>query len=159
MDNFFSDTGIDSIHIVIGREQVESKDINSILISLSLLSKNKDTILRFRQAVILSIDGYDNDPRELFEIEEVRNYVKELDLRFPFWFYFLSLHTPALKMIALCQCRHEYIGKTVKNINNDDYKKFLESHFKALNSIFVKYGIDENLNAEMSSEILKYMGL
>ena len=88
MDNFFSETGIDFIHIVIGKEQIETKDIKSVYSSLSVLLADQRTVLRFRNAVNLSIDGYNDDPRELFEIGEVRNYIQELDSRFPYWFLF-----------------------------------------------------------------------
>ena len=50
----------------------------------------------------LRIGGYDDDPGELFELEDVRAFVHALDLEFPYWLYFSSVHTTSLRMIALC---------------------------------------------------------
>lgn len=37
----------------------------------------------------LTISGYDDDSRELFEIPEVCRYLRGLDHEWPFWFFFL----------------------------------------------------------------------
>lgn len=50
----------------------------------------------------LRIGGYDDDPWELFELEDVRAFVLALDLEFPYWLYFSSVHTTSLRMLALC---------------------------------------------------------
>lgn len=159
MDDLFSETGIDSIHIVIGREQIESKDYKSILDSLIPLFADRNTIMRFRSSVILSIDGYNNDASELFEIDDVRNYIKELDSRFPYWFFFLSLQTSSLKMIALCLCKYKKASNTLVNMDNDDLKWFLESHIIAMNQIFDTFSIDGKLNEEMTKNIIEHFSL
>ncbi len=52
--------------------------------------------------VIFSVEGYDDDPRELFMIPEFRNYIVKVQKDQPAWIYFAALDSHWLKMIALC---------------------------------------------------------
>ena len=58
--------------------------------TISGVLADKETIERFRGRVDLAFHGYSNDPRELYEMPEVRRFCAKLDDAFPFWFYFLS---------------------------------------------------------------------
>ncbi len=44
----------------------------------------------FKENVDLAFFGYDDDSRELFEIDEVRDFVFKLDDQFPYWLFFLT---------------------------------------------------------------------
>lgn len=50
----------------------------------------------------LSFHGYDTDPRPLWEINDVRQFVQELDEAFPEWLYFADFDVPWFPTIWLC---------------------------------------------------------
>src|SRR5213596_265123 len=52
------------------REEVESGDVNSILGALHALL-TEDKCIEYRHGIMFGVTGYDDDPRELFEIAEV----------------------------------------------------------------------------------------
>lgn len=54
------------------------------------------------ERVDIAFYGYDDDPRELFEIQEVRQYVSDLDVKFPFWLFFLSKKHLGLQCLLWC---------------------------------------------------------
>ena len=112
--------------------------------------------MRFRDQVVFGVDGYNDDPRELFEIPEVRTFIRDLDSKWPFWFFFLSKATNALKMIMFSLCRYQRAGGALIRYDPKDVKLFLYRHFDALNQIFDRFDFDKPLNKEMSEAIFDY---
>ena len=51
---------------------------------------------------MVSVHGYDYDPRELNEIAEVCSFLDKLDDKFPFWLYFLDKRESSLLMVMRC---------------------------------------------------------
>lgn len=86
---------------MVSREEVESGDTAGTCGVLRKLLDSQAAI-RFFERVDLAFDGYNEDPRELFEILEVRQYVHKLDEEFPYWLYFLSKRRRGLLCIVLC---------------------------------------------------------
>jgi len=75
--------------IIISKDEVDSSNILPALEILKYLIDSPDLAKSYQENVNIAFHGYDNDPRELFEIPEVRNYVYKLDEIFPFWLFFL----------------------------------------------------------------------
>jgi hypothetical protein len=67
------------MHIVAFRSEVERRKIEPTLNALQILSSSPEAVLRYKNNVTLSFQGYDQDPRGLFEIEEVRQFVERLN--------------------------------------------------------------------------------
>ena len=42
------------------------------------------------QRYVFLISGYDDDPRELYQIPEVVSFIKDLNSKLPFWLYFVN---------------------------------------------------------------------
>lgn len=156
MGNMLDNTGVDFLSVVVGREEVEICDPTEVLKTLNVLTTNKDTALKFMGKVNIGVHGYDNDPRELFEIPEVRLFFRELDQRFPFWFFFLSTATGALTLLALLLCRITRISPTRSAYNQEDFANFINSHLAAMNYVFDSFHLSEELNEQRSDELAQY---
>ena len=65
------------------RRQVETCDVAEPLQLLRSLTADRHTALEFSGRLSLVVDGYNNDPRELFEMPEVRANIKRLDQAWP----------------------------------------------------------------------------
>lgn len=48
---------------------------------------------------MLNFDGWDEDPRELYEIPEVRTYFRALAGQWNYWFHFVSKESETLTML------------------------------------------------------------
>lgn len=57
------------------RTEIEAGNISSALERLMALTDSKETALRFQESLLIHITGYDNDPRELVEVPEVRAFL------------------------------------------------------------------------------------
>jgi hypothetical protein len=88
--------------IIVSREEVESSDIASVFGSLSNCLSSKKYARYFKENIDIAFHGYDDDNRELFEIDAVRDYVRRLDEVFPYWLYFMSKAHLGLQCVLLC---------------------------------------------------------
>jgi len=90
------------ILFVIERDEVERSDISRVEdFFKTLLASEKEARANF-QNIDISFYGCDGDTRELFEIENVREFVRKLDARFPHWLYFMDLSCLGLHAIGNC---------------------------------------------------------
>ncbi|WP_321517313.1 hypothetical protein [uncultured Bacteroides sp.] len=96
------EAGVDSLDVVITKEEILKQDISAPLALLSALLDNELFALYFREKVNLSFNGFDDLGKNMWEIPEVRKYVYKLDNEFPYWFYFLSKGGNGLYVIYQC---------------------------------------------------------
>ena len=152
--------GVDAdwLHLVVYRAEVEAIDVSRTAAVLSRVLADRGAVQRYRGRVHLSFHGYSNDPRELYEIPEVRRFCKKLDEAFPYWFYFLSTERVMLRVIACCLCS---VTKPMLGIVSfgPDLIEFITAHFQALNWIFDNYSLDERDNVEISGKVIQYFGM
>ena len=155
------DTDVDSLILEIARADIEKNDINSILVALNSLLESREKVIRFCGRVIIGVEGYDNDPRELFEINEVRAFLKKLDVEFPYWFYFIVRDDGGsnLGFISRCLCEWNKISPGLGNYEGLSFPKFLMNGFAGLNYITETYNLDESVNERISNEVTKILGL
>lgn len=92
----------DSLCIIVSRDEVIRQDVAPALSTLKSLLKTPETARAYKERVEIAFDGYNDDSRELDEIEEVRDYAQKLDAEFPFWLFFLSKHMLGLQCIVFC---------------------------------------------------------
>lgn len=94
--------------------------------------------------VEIMFSGYDDDPRELFEIPEVRAYIVKLDAALPDLIFFARATQPTytLSTFALCQIDVKWANgrstkKTVKQVSFDIRQafEFLDRHTPPLNEL------------------------
>jgi hypothetical protein len=156
MDNSLKDSAVDFIFAVVSRREVETGNAEEVLGTLNNLTVNRETALQFLGRVDFRIDGYNADSRGLFEIPEVRSFLRELDSRFPFWFFYLTTKTDALKLFALSLCSITRVSPTATSHDRDDFAAFMSFHFAAMNQLFDSFQLDERLNIERSAELEEY---
>jgi hypothetical protein len=155
-DDLLLQLDVNSVVLVVSRDEVEKLDHSGCLGVLDSLIESREKALRFRDQVVFGVDGYNDDPRELFEIPKVRTFVRELDAKWPYWFFFLSKATDALSMIMLSLCRYQRVGAGLTRYDPGDFELFMYGHFDGLNRIFDRFDFDKPLNKEMSEAIFDY---
>ena len=154
-----NELGVDWLGVAVSRDDVESNDISSTLGTLSSLLVDDATVRKFQERVNISFDGFDHDPREVYEIPEIRRFCAELDKSFPYWLYFLSTEDSSLKMMAFCLCRVKKKAPGLAMLGRGALGFFLSSHFSAMNELFANYSLDEQTNRSISDNIVNYFQL
>ncbi len=76
-----------SICIEVKHDCIEKQDISGVLKFANLFASSEKNAWNARGNVSLSFSGYCSDPRELWEIPEVRAYVMKLTMAWPSWMF------------------------------------------------------------------------
>ena len=95
------------IHFIIDQSEVNALDVSGPRAFFDRLRLTKELAYQCQSKVEISFHGYDEDSRELFEINEVRSYAAVLCEALPELFFFARTAPPTyiLRTLALCQTR------------------------------------------------------
>lgn len=62
-------------------------------------------------SLLVVVDGYDDDPRELYMIPAVRCFFADRRSTWPYWLYFFTLETDVLLTLYLLMCDRACMNK------------------------------------------------
>ncbi len=88
-----------------------------------------------------AVEGYDDDPRELHSIPEVRAFYQRFKEQWPYWAFFCELTTEATRMMALCcmpslaAARHESSAHVAVTVAPEDVEAFVSRGIAAMQPI------------------------
>ena len=157
-NNPFKTLGADWLGVVVARDEVEANDITGTLQTLWSVFRDRETVKRFQGRVEIGFHGYDADPREIFEIPEIRRFCRKLDKSFPYWFYFLpsdGLISQTLSAMAFCLCSVTKHGPGLVQVG-PDFALFLMNHFAALNELIDRYSLGMHEKDRISRQVDAY---
>lgn len=135
----------------IPHEDTLACDITRVATVLDGFLASRARVIRGRGRMTLVVEGYDDDPRDLYDTPEVRRYLAALDSAFPFWFYFADTNTYILKLLALCLCRVVKVsaGSTP---DKDDLKRFIVEHTLALNHLCDRFLLGDEVKSAATKD-------
>lgn len=133
------------IVFVIEREDVEAGNTVTVEEFLTSLISSPAEARQHFQNIDLAFNGYDEDPRELFEIDRVRDFVHELDRKIPYWLYFMNLSYPGLYAIGMCFLVPELTDEARAELHPHQLQRLFENRWApALNKIGAWTGFTES---------------
>lgn len=153
LDN--DEAGPEPVILGLHREQIEAFDIESSLSFLRTLVPSNDPAFAwsYKSRVSLVIGGYDDDPRELFEIPEVCRYLHGIDQEWSFWFFFLSPSDGSIKLAGMCLASAVSVSPGKVYIPPENLYRFMERGFGAVNLLFDHYGFPESDNEALTEVV------
>ena len=149
---------VGDVILEVSRKQAENCNIDDQLNTLSFFLKDREYVIKGRGKIAISFSGYDDDPRELYEIPEVRKYVSALDTAFPYLFYFCFLSYPTIRVFTMCTCKVKKVpgGET---LDQNDFQNFLVYHFRYLNELCATYNLGDAVADQVTDDVLMYLNL
>ncbi len=135
--NFF-----DLIIHSVNKSEVIHKDTNAL--NQILKSLRKDLIKSYCKTMII-FDGYDNDQREIYEIREIRDYVRKLFDENNDLFYFITKMGSLNKVILACISDFQQIkaiGREDVIVGYEVSKEIKEKMLRAL-SLYPSKNVNE----------------
>jgi hypothetical protein len=148
----------DPLCIVVSRDEVLKRDISSALATLQSLLQTPEKARAYKELVDIAFDGYNEDPRELDEIEEVREFAHRLDADFPFWLFFLSKHMPGLQCIVFCHLLPFLTDEGQAEHHPRQLEQLLAKRwFPAMNQVAEYAGLTEKEIKDMTDRFMMYM--
>ncbi|MFN0197957.1 MAG: DUF4365 domain-containing protein [Planctomycetaceae bacterium] len=128
------------------------------------LSKTKEMTLSKRAKCEFWFDGWDDDPRELFEIPEVREYYKKtMEHQFP-WIYWLEPdnHWTGYMLLLACLCPIStkvpvHGTNYIETDGVEPVMEWMNQNFQNLNVFTDQHDIDIEINKELSFNLQRFM--
>ena len=80
----------DYIVLHISQEAIQNCDTSEYVTLLHGAPGSLQSFTEAFQKYVLLISGYDDDPRELYQIPEVVSFIKDLNSKLSFWLYFVN---------------------------------------------------------------------
>lgn len=146
-----------SLIIGIDRGDIESGNIDGVLSVLNKLLESPSVAKANCENIHIAFGGYDNDPRELFEIIEVRDFVHRLDERFPYWLYFCSKESEGLRAVMFCFLLPYLTDEAREEDHREKIANLLTIRwFPALNHICDYVDADEQENIRLTEATFGY---
>lgn len=148
-----SDFGVYVVH----KDDVLACDFSGLKNVIVRLSRNRESLLRNRGTLEVLIAGYDEDPREVYEIPEIRHWYSEsINAGIP-WFYFLGEHANGMGLTVLLfstcdiEVKFEKSGDTYVEIADvEQIVEWLNKNYNNLNKFTEDKDIPSEINKEMS---------
>ena len=147
---------------MISRRQVEAFDIASVMTNLKPFLATREDAWLYRGQMTLVVDGYNDDPRELVDIPEVRALLQKLYQQWPYWAFFLNQVDDSIKLLGSCICGTRFPGGGAVEIDGPRVEEFLMHGFAGMNSVFEKHGFPEDELESMSRglvEVIEQAGM
>lgn len=143
--------------IMISRRQVESRDMASVVNELKILLASREDCWLYRGQVSLVVDGYEDDPRELVDIAEVRDFLRNFAVQWPYWGFFFNQIDDSIILLGSCVCGKAYPGGGAVEMDVEKIKQFLLDGFEGMNALFDKHGFPESELESMSRGLIEVM--
>ena len=156
----------DLIFYEFSRGKIERGDFRHFL---SLYSTDKlPTGRRLRAMMncfVFCIEGYDDDPREIHSIPEVRRFYTAFHEAWPYWLYFCNLDTENLKMMTICclpaLTALQVDGHAQAAVTYDPLSlvSFLKKDFLPMNMLCERAEVFEDRILGRTKQLFDYFGL
>ncbi|MBK7676957.1 MAG: hypothetical protein IPJ27_20595 [Candidatus Accumulibacter sp.] len=140
--------------LMFSRRQVETCDVDEPLELLRSLTADRRTAIEFCGRISLVVDGYNDDPRELFEVPEVRAYIKRLDLAWPYWFFLLSQIGGVNQAPGELLVRDHRGLPGVTSVDMGQLDRSLARHFGAMHRLAEELKLPEEMCEEVAEGIV-----
>lgn len=160
LEDMMLNNNISYIKVPIYREDMEKMNLSKYEQMLSVLYPNVLITHDLCEKVDFIVYGYEDDHREYWQIPEIRRFIKALNDKFSFWFYFLDKKTDALYWITMCLCAKHFAEEDRYRNSMDSilFSSFLNDQLANLNTILY-YLNDYTMEKEITHRIFKYYGI
>lgn len=91
----------DVVVLKITRREIVAGRIGDVVDRLMVLSDRREHVQRLEGTMLLEIEGYDNDRREVCEIPEVVSFIRAVNRHWPYWLHFMERSSAQVQML-LC---------------------------------------------------------
>lgn len=153
------------IVLVITRQEIESGRLASVIERLHVLTDSAANVNCYRESMVFQVEGFEEDPRELAEIPEVRAYFRALTAEWPHWLWFLHRQVGAIALLLSLLCEVRVLRDPTKTEHGTEFKSTLEMKNTLLDlltrgmPLFQTYGVDAAEVDAMIASALDELGL
>ena len=148
----------DYIVLQISQEAIQNCDTSEYVTLLNGITDSLQSFEAAFQRYVLSVSGYDNDQRELYQIPEVVSFIKDLNSKLPFWLYFVNTSDKKFfSWMIACLCQAMSLDQDEETIyadfNADVYNDLIEYQFNNIVKLMSGLGMGESIQEKVLKEL------
>ncbi len=155
----FSPVKDQQIIVVCDSVSIATGDISEVLSALKSLSGDRASAMSAEGTVTLVFNGYDDDPRELESIPEVRKWFAKLFEAWPYWSFFASRIDQTVPLVLTLLLPGETVagepGMVGWAFDLDKLKPLMLKMFGYQNELIERLGIGEDVNERVTRDFLE----
>ncbi len=152
--------------LIVDKEEVLNMDYKPLIKALSFMTSKRDLMYKYRGRIEISIHGYDNDKRQLYEIGEVKKWVKKIFDNVNGLSFFLvnSPDAQFMRLFLYSQIKFDVVAESQEVVNgikrnkveyeSKDSVKILYKLFDDLNAFCEYFKVPENIIKEISDNFV-----
>ena len=147
--------------VIVVRDSVAiaAGDISEVLAALKSLSGDRSSAMSTEGSVTLVFNGYDDDPRELEVIPEIREWFAKLFEAWPYWSFFASRIDQTVPLVLTLLLSGENVagepGMVGWSFDLEELRPLLLEMFGHQNELIEKLDIGEDVNERVTHEFLQ----
>ena len=163
---FFVSMSGQTIFYQFSRSKVERDEFSHFL---NLYAPDKlPTGRRLREMMnsfVFGIEGWDNDPREIHMIPEIRRFYSTFHDAWPYWLFFCNLDMDTLRAMTMCclpsvnTMQVEGRIQVALTCESLDLLNFLKLDFMPMNLMCKRAGMFEERIHDRSKAVFEYFGM
>ena len=155
----FSPVKDQQVIVVCDSAAIVAGDISGMLSALKSLSSDRSSAMSAEGAVTLVFHGYDDDPRELEAIPEVRAWFAQLFEAWPYWSFFASRIDQTVPLVLTLLLSGETVagepGMAGWSFDIDELKPLLLEMFCHQNELIERLEIGEDVNERVTQDFME----
>ena len=142
----------------ISQEAIQNCDTSEYVTLLHGATGSLQSFTEAFQKYVLLISGYDDDPRELYQIPEVVSFIKDLNSKLPFWLYFVNTSDKRFfSWMIACLCQAMSLDQDEETIyadfNAEAYNDLIEYQFSNIVKLMSGLGMGESIQEKVLKEL------
>lgn len=145
------------INYWIPRADIDRQDPSEVLAYLDDLISSREVAVGLSERIEFTVSGYDDDPRELWEVPEVVSFLKLLDREWPYWMLFQHPKMKWIKLLAVCLSSPEKIGPGTVKFDPHQYVDCMNRWFLGLNGLSQRFAISLTTNKRVSDNCARIL--
>ncbi|MFA7269470.1 MAG: hypothetical protein WC073_09015 [Sterolibacterium sp.] len=155
----FSPAKGQQVFVVCDSVAITAGNISEVLSALKSLSSDRSSAMGAEGAVTLVFHGYDDDPRELEGIPEVREWFAKLFEAWPYWSFFANRIDQTVPLVLTLLLSGESVtgepGMVGWSIDLDELKPLLLEMFCYQNELIERLEIGEDVNERVTQDFME----
>ena len=155
----FSPAPDQQVIVVCDSAAITTGDISGVLTALKSLSSDRSSAMSAEGAVTLVFHGYDDDPRELEAIPEVRVWFAQLFEAWPYWSFFASRIDQTVPLVLSLLLTGEAVagepGMVGWSFDLNELKPLLLELFGHQNELIERLEIGEDVNVRVTQDFME----
>ena len=155
----FSPAPDQQVIVVCDSAAITTGDISGVLTALKSLSSDRSSAMSAEGAVTLVFHGYDDHPRELESIPEVRAWFARLFEAWPYWSFFASRIDQTVPLVLTLLLSGEAVagepGMVGWSFDLNELKPLLLEMFDHQNELIERLEIGEDVNVRVTHDFLE----